>query len=425
MKFDTLIIGGGLAGLITGIKIEKSGKRCVIISGGQCALHFSSGSLDLLHTLPDGSAVQNPEQELDALIRQSQKHPYAKIGQEYFVKYTREIPQLLNECGVSVVGTSAKNSYRMSPMGTFSPTWLTLEGCPVVDDNSSLPWKNVCIFNIKGFLDFYPDFIAAELSKLGATCKIHEFTLPAFEDLRTSPSEMRSVNLARTLKKCMHDDAFIQILSKESENSDAVIFPALVELDDVSKFRDLFPQTPKIYFLPTMPPSVVGISLYKKLLDYYKKLGGVFMNGDSVVSSEVKDGAVNCVYTANHGDIALRADSYVLASGSIFSKGLITSKDALYEPLFGVDVDFLAERTEWYNKNVFEKQPYQSFGIKTDSSFKALIQGKPMKNLYVVGAGLEGFNPIKEGSGAGVSMLTGLHVADTIIKGEKKNENVR
>ena len=418
MKFDTLIIGGGLAGLITGIKIQKSGKKCAIVSGGQCALHFSSGSLDLLHTLPDGSVVRNPEQELNALMRQSEKHPYTKIGQENFVKYVREVPQLLSECGVSVIGSSVKNSYRMTPMGEFAPTWLTLEGCPVVEDNSSLPWKNVCVFNIKGFLDFYPDFIAAELSKLGVTCKIHEFTLPAFEDLRSNPSEMRSVNLARTLKKCMYDDAFIQILSKESENSNAVIFPALVDLDDVSKFRSLFPQAPEIYFLPTMPPSVVGISLYKKLQNYYKKLGGVFMSGDSVVSSEVKDDEVNCVYTSNHGDIALRAHSYVLASGGIFSKGIVASTDMLYEPLFGVDVDFLANRKDWYNKNVFDKQAYQSFGIKTDNYFKALIQGKPVKNLYVVGAGLEGFNPIKEGSGAGVSMLTGLSVADTIIKGE-------
>lgn len=77
MKFDTLIIGGGLAGLTCGIRLQKNGVKCAIVSTGQSALHFSSGSFDLLNELADGTKVDNPVAAADKV---GANHPYAKLG---------------------------------------------------------------------------------------------------------------------------------------------------------------------------------------------------------------------------------------------------------------------------------------------------------------------------------------------------------
>lgn len=40
MKFDTIIIGGGLSGLTAAITAAEQGQHVAIISSGQSALHF-------------------------------------------------------------------------------------------------------------------------------------------------------------------------------------------------------------------------------------------------------------------------------------------------------------------------------------------------------------------------------------------------
>lgn len=51
MRYDTIIIGGGLSGLTAGITLAKAGQKVCIVSAGQSSLHFHSGSFDLWGTM--------------------------------------------------------------------------------------------------------------------------------------------------------------------------------------------------------------------------------------------------------------------------------------------------------------------------------------------------------------------------------------
>ena len=105
----------------------------------------------------------------------------------------------------------------------------------------------------------------------------------------------------------------------------------------------------------------------------------------------------------------------MLATGSYFSQGLVASNGEVVEPLFGVDVAYDKVRSNWYERDMFSAQPYESFGVVTNAELQAIRGGRKVDNLYAVGAGLAGFNAVKQGCGAGVSMLTAMSVADKIL----------
>jgi glycerol-3-phosphate dehydrogenase subunit B len=62
MRYDTVIIGGGLAGLTAGIRLQKAGKNTAIVSTGQNALYFFSGCFE---------SIQEPTPEIQSLFSEA------------------------------------------------------------------------------------------------------------------------------------------------------------------------------------------------------------------------------------------------------------------------------------------------------------------------------------------------------------------
>ena len=178
MRFDTIIIGGGLAGLVCGIRLQKAGKKCAIISAGQSAMHFSSGTFDLLGRLPDGTIVEEP---LKALSSLPAEHPYSIIGAEQTSAYADQAKKFFEECGIKVNGSSARNSWRITPTGERKPAWLALgDFTPPASKDIKIGDKAL-IINILGYLDFNTKFLADSFEKQGTECRIVSLKLEEME----------------------------------------------------------------------------------------------------------------------------------------------------------------------------------------------------------------------------------------------------
>lgn len=416
MKFDSLVIGAGLAGLVCGIRLAEAGQRCAIISRGQSALHFSSGSLDLLTELPDGTPVNSPLSVLDELKQQAPLHPYSLMGAENVARFAAQSEALLARSDIRLQGSAQQNHPRFTPLGTQRATWLSPTEIPV----APLAWQRIKVVGIVGFLDFQPELVAGSLAELKIAVQTAELTLPALDVLRSNPSEFRAINIARVLDIPEQQRLLIDELKTLAADTDALFLPACLGSDSHLVFEAISRQLPcPLYLLPTLPPSLLGMRMHNQLRRRFQQLNGMIMPGDAVLSADVNHQNVSAIFTRNHGDIALQAQHFILASGSFFSRGLEAKFDGIREPVFGLDIHAPATREQWSKEDFFAPQPYLQAGVVIDRLFHPAREGKPLENLYAIGSVLSGFDPIQQGCGAGVSMLGALYVAQQILDAQE------
>lgn len=415
MKADVVIIGGGLSSILAGIKLLKAGKSVIIVSAGQSALHFSSGSFGLMSHYK-GELVDNPFEYVDKL---EPSHPYSKIGgRDCLKRLVEEGRSLLEESGISLNGNSDKNHFKLTPYGVFSPAWLSLGDHLIVENPVDIKCKKITIIGIKGFLDFFPMYLKRGLEKYGAECRCEDVSIKEFDLLRSNPTEMRAPNIARLLiGKTL--DTYAEAINCCIGDSEMVIIPAVVGLNDETPVVNLREKVDcEVYSVATTPNAVPGIRMQIQLRQLFKKLGGWYLLGDRAISGEFDtDNNLKSSNTANLGADRLIADHYILATGSFFSHGLRSTPHKIIEPIFSLDIDFYDNRAKWYDKDFFNAQPFMKFGVRTDEKFICFKNGRKIENLYAIGAVLGGCDPLKEGVGAGVAISSALFVAEQIIKG--------
>ncbi len=411
MRMDTVIMGGGLSALACGISLAKRGKRVTIVASGQSTMLFNGGSMELLGCI-DGKPVEKP---LEAIATLPGSHPYSKIGADRIAALSERVKLLFSDSGIEMTGSANANHWRITPMGVAKPAWLTLNDHLRIDDLNNLPAKHLALMCVRGFFDLPNAMLAQGLRDLGFEVDMIEFTTDDITSLRRSPSEMRATSLAKRLVSNHALQRVADQLNSLAGEADMVLMPSVFGQTDSSDFQTLQAMTRKpLRLVATLPPSVAGMRMMTQLRHYFRMLGGTYLMGDTAVSGTFEGDKLTSVTTAKLGDMPLKADNFVLATGSFVSRGLRADYERVYEPVLGVDLDVDNDREHWTSFGVLQPQAYFGYGVATDEQLRCLKNGKPIQNLRAIGSVLSGHDSVKMGDGTGVSLMTAIAAADHI-----------
>ncbi|MDX7856678.1 glycerol-3-phosphate dehydrogenase subunit GlpB [Aeromonas caviae] len=422
MKFDSIVIGGGMAGLSAALRLAEAGQKTLLMASGQSALHFSSGSVDLLES--DG----DPRAALPAFMAAHPDHPYSKVGMQNIEGSLADLQRHCAEEGLPLM-RQEHNHQRLTPIGTLKSTWLSPDTCACMTD-APAP-DAILLATLEGFRDFHPALAAANLATHARFAHSRiltgEIRLPQLAQFSRNPHEFRSADIARLFDKQGNGqrDLLADLAREISRMVQGcgvpgcrhIVLPACLSLGLVGpRLSELERRTGcTIKEVATMPPSLIGMRMQEALKRRFTALGGTFLTSERVLGARYDGDKVIGVHSQHGEDQLFEADHFVLASGSFFSRGLESRLGGIREPIFDADVLSLAERDAWAGRRLFDHHPFMGFGVKTDERLRVLRGGRPLTNLYGAGSVLAHYDPIKEGSGSGVAVATGWQAAGHIL----------
>ncbi|MFQ2903526.1 glycerol-3-phosphate dehydrogenase subunit GlpB [Aeromonas caviae] len=422
MKFDSIVIGGGMAGLSAALRLAEAGQKTLLMASGQSALHFSSGSVDLLES--DG----DPRAALPAFMAAHPDHPYSKVGMQNIEGSLADLQRHCAEEGLPLM-RQEHNHQRLTPIGTLKSTWLSPDTCACMTD-APAP-DAILLATLEGFRDFHPALAAANLATHARFAHSRiltgEIRLPQLAQFSRNPHEFRSADIARLFDKQGpgQQDLLADLAREISRMVQGcgvpgcrhIVLPACLSLGLVGpRLSELERRTGcTIKEVATMPPSLIGMRMQEALKRRFMALGGTFLTSERVLGARYDGDKVIGVHSQHGEDQLFEADHFVLASGSFFNRGLESRLGGIREPIFDADVLSLAERDAWAGRRLFDHHPFMGFGVKTDERLRVLRGGRPLANLYGAGSVLAHYDPIKEGSGSGVAVATGWQAAGHIL----------
>jgi glycerol-3-phosphate dehydrogenase subunit B len=399
MKTDALILGCELDGLVAALRLLKQGRSVRIIAAGGGSLHYAPDGLHLLGYEPGtGEAVvRDPYEAVDAL---DERHPLRLLGKARVRAAMRDFFDLSKDLGFEF-RSNGRNMLAVSSAGQAVPVFAaSLYQALFVD----LEGRTVAVLCFEGHRDFPSGVTVTELRR-----RQIDAHLLRIEDPCGSPDSMRLASYFDS-----HGDPrayFRSLRDRLPEDCTCALFPAVLGLDRHGEIMAAAEQALGLPCreIPTLPPSIPGMRLNRRLTMRVQKHGALLHLGAKAIGALARNG--RCEAVLDESGRRFEAETFVIATGGVLMGGLeIDSHGLARDPLFGLEVaqshPLEADNPEQALDALHEA------GIETDGRLRPLAGGElAYENVFVTGRTLGHWNPPKESSVEGVAIASGWAAA--------------
>lgn len=433
MNTDLLVIGAGLSGLMAAHTAAQAGLRVQVVAKGLGSMHWAAGTVDVMgYTSEEMSRpVQRPLDAIQGLSATHPEHPYALLGMQQVQGALDAFMALASELGMPYSGagfdtlrtsTSGANLLLPSAVGALRPTYLAPQAQLAGDMSRPEP---LLIVGFTGLRDFYPELIAENLAKQGFAARAAFLPL----SLLTEESDRNNVHLAQALDDKTRRAKLGGELKRLIRPGERIGLPALLGLDDhAAAFADLQSAAgAPIFEIPTLPPSVPGMRLFKALRARLWSLGVQLYAGMEAIGAETipangAAGRVQWVETATTSrPMKNRAKAYLLATGGILGGGFDSDHTGkIWETVFGLPLTIPQKRYEWFRPAFMDPAGHPVFngGVAVDQRMQPVNAAGQVVygNLWAAGGALASVDPIQQHSLEGIAIATGFAAGQAIVR---------
>ena len=422
---DLLIVGAGLSGLMAAYTAAQAGLQVRIVNKGLGSMHWNAGTVDLLGYIPgaEEEAVQRPLEALVTLPQKYSDHPYSLLEMKYVPSALHTFVALTEKLDIPYIGAddNEENLLLHSPVGVPRPTYLTPKAQLAGNLRQNAP---MLIIGFEGMLDFYPLLIAENLTKFGYQARAE--TLPM--ELLTNRRDANTVQLAHELDDINRRTKLGRQLHGLVRANERIGLPAILGMDahaevmaDIEKLSGA-----PVFEIPTLPPSVPGIRLFRALQDGLKSMG-VRIETAMEVSGSQKTTSQNGTSEwlawleskTTTRPLKHRAENFLLATGGILGGGFNSDADGrVWEVVLNLPLTMPQDRSKWFDSSFLSPggHPVYTGGVRVNRDFQPVASDGTVlyENLWVAGNMLSGADPILERSLEGIAILTGMAAGQAI-----------
>jgi glycerol-3-phosphate dehydrogenase subunit B len=413
--YDVLVIGTGLAGLTAATRLAEGGAKVMVIAKGVGATHLAPGTIDVLGYTGGGERVERPSEALGGL---DEAHPYARVGPDAVAASVAWFKGRFEGGPLGAYGYRGdvgENVLLPTTVGVPKPSAVVPETMAAGDLRDDAP---MLVVGFHALRDFHAAYLADNVSRAGAPARA--VVLNRCLDGRP---EANSLGLARALEDPASRAEIAGEVARALDGAQRVGFPAGLGAEDPhAVWTELQERLGlPVFEIPTLPPSVPGMRVYRTLRDRLRAHGGRMILNSEAVGPRLSGPRVEKVLARAAGRVVeYRAKWFVLATGGVASGGVeIDSRWRPRERVLGLPLSGVTEPGETrFSPLYFDEHPFNAVGVAVDGGLRPVEPGgsRVAENVLVAGGTLAGARPWKEKSGDGISLATGFRAAEIILE---------